>query len=136
MFVDAVAGAGIDIATSARVTDLFAGSNNEVDGVRVARPGGRTEVIGCEVFILACNGFGGSKEMLQKYIPEMVDAYHHGHDGNQDDAIRWGLELGAATADIRLGVSQRSPPHATWLRMNLRHGRGERAWLRIVFSGD
>lgn len=119
MFVDAVVGTGVDIATSAHVTDLFANADGKVSGVRVTRPGGKTEDIGCEALILACNGFGGSKEMLQKYVPEMVDAYHHGHDGNQGDAIKWGLELGAAVADMKsyqghASVTTNHKGHIAW----------------------
>ena len=36
--------------------------------VRVTRPDGKTEDIGCEALILACCGYGGDKAMIAKYI--------------------------------------------------------------------
>ncbi len=100
VFLDAVAKAGIDVATSAHVTDLFADGGGRILGVRITRPDGKTEDVGCEALILACNGYGGSKEMLEKYIPDMVHAHYHGHEGNKGDAVKWGLELGAAIEDM------------------------------------
>lgn len=98
--LEALARAGIDIVTSAPVTDLFADERGRVHGVRLTRPDGSTDDVGCHALILACNGYGGSREMLQQYIPEMVNAHYHGHEGNVGDAVRWGLALGAAVADM------------------------------------
>jgi fumarate reductase flavoprotein subunit len=96
----AVGRAGIDLATSALVTDLFADETGRVHGVRVARPDGSTDDVGCRALVLACNGFGGNPAMLRRYIPEMAEAHYHGHEGNTGDAVRWGLALGAAVADM------------------------------------
>jgi fumarate reductase flavoprotein subunit len=38
--------------------------------------------------------------MVRQYIPEMARAHYHGHEGNTGDAVRWGLALGAAVADM------------------------------------
>ena len=92
--------AGIDIMLEALVTDLFAGADGRVQGVRLQRPDGRNEDVGCDALILACCGFAGSREMLGQYIPEILDATFFGHPGNKGDAIRWGRALGAAVADI------------------------------------
>ena len=45
--------------------------------------------------ILALNGFGANREMLQEYIPEMSSAYYFGHEGNTGEGIKWGEALGA-----------------------------------------
>jgi fumarate reductase flavoprotein subunit len=100
VLVAAVEKEGIPIATSAQVTDLYADAAGRILGVRVKRPDGAVEEIGCDVLILACNGFGGNKEMLKQYIPDAVDLFYEGHVGNQGDAIRWGEELGASVKDI------------------------------------
>jgi fumarate reductase flavoprotein subunit len=100
VFLASVEQEGIPIATSAHVTDLYADSGKRIRGVRVTRPDGKTEDIGCAALILACNGYGGSKEMLAKYIPEIVNAHYHGHVGNQGDAVKWGEELGASIKDM------------------------------------
>ena len=91
---------GIPIATSALVTDLYADDTGRIHGVRVKRPDGAFEEMGCDALILACNGFGGNKEMLRKYIPEAVDLFYEGHAGNQGDAVRWGEALGASIKDM------------------------------------
>ena len=66
-----------------------------IAGVRLQRPDGSSEYIGCEILILACNGYGGNPELLRRHIPVMADALYFGHAGNQGDAIQWGGELGA-----------------------------------------
>ena len=48
--------------------------------------------------ILACNGFGGNRQLVERYIPEIAEAIYFGHVGNQGDAIVWGQQLGA---DVR-----------------------------------
>jgi fumarate reductase flavoprotein subunit len=60
--------------------------------------------------------------MVSKYIPEMADALYFGHQGNQGDAINWGLKLGAATEHMGAyqGHGSVSTPHGaliTWAIM-------------------
>ncbi len=90
----------IDIVTSAQATDLYATPEGRVTAVRFARPDGSSETVGCGALVLACCGFGGNKDMVREYIPEIADAEFGGHVGNQGDAILWGRELGAALADL------------------------------------
>jgi fumarate reductase flavoprotein subunit len=92
--------AGIDVLCSATVTDLFATAEGKVTAVRFARPDGSTETVGCQAVVLACCGFGGNKDMVREFIPEIADAEFWGHVGNKGDAVRWGLGLGAAIADM------------------------------------
>jgi fumarate reductase flavoprotein subunit len=92
---------GIGLLTEALVTDLYAdGATGRVHGVRVRRPDGTTEDLGCDTLVLACSGFAGNAQMVAEYIPEIVGATFFGHPGNKGDAIRWGLALGAAVRDI------------------------------------
>jgi fumarate reductase flavoprotein subunit len=90
----------IPLATSAHATDLYANADGRARGVRVTRPDGRTEDIGCDALILACNGYGGNREILGKYIPDAADLFYEGHAGNQGDAVRWGEALGASIKDM------------------------------------
>ncbi len=90
---------GIDILTSALATEVLH-ENQKILGVRFCRPDGSLESVGCGALVLACCGFGGNPEMVRRYIPEMADAEFSGHVGNKGDAVRWGLELGAALADL------------------------------------
>ncbi len=112
--LNAVAAEGIPLATSAHVTDLYANVDGRISGVRVSRPDGKTEDVGCDTLILACCGFGGDNEMLAKYIPEMVDAHYHGHRGDTGDAVKWGEALGASIKDMGSfqGHGAVATPHA------------------------
>ena len=90
---------GIDILADALVTDLVS-QGGRITGVRYSRPDGSAETVGCGALVLACCGFGGNPDMVRRYIPEIADAEFSGHVGNKGDAVRWGLELGAAVADM------------------------------------
>lgn len=85
---------GIDILTDARVEALFSDGDGVVAGVRIERPDGTREDIACDRLILACNGFGGNPEMVATHIPDMAAAEYFGHQGNQGDAVTWGVALG------------------------------------------
>ena len=97
---NAVEKAGIDILTNALVTDLLSDDENRVLGVRIQRPDGEVEEFGCKSLILGCCGFAGNNEMVEQFIPEIVEAEFFGHPGNKGDAIKWGQMLGADVADI------------------------------------
>ena len=114
--------AGADLLTEAVVTDLFADGDGRVAGLRVTRPDGATEDIGCQALVLACNGFGGNPEMVRAHIPEMAEALYFGHVGNQGDAVAWGQELGAAVRHMGAyqGHGSVAQPHGiliTWALM-------------------
>lgn len=98
--LEAVSREGIDMLTAATATDLHADEDGKVTGVRLRRPDGSREDVGCGALVLACNGFGGNPEMVREYIPEIADALYFGHMGNKGDAVKWGLELGAGVADM------------------------------------
>lgn len=100
VLVAAVEAEGIPIATSAHVTDLFVDAGGRILGARAKRPDGKAEEIGCRALILACNGFGGNKEMVKKYIPEAANLFYEGHTGNRGDAVIWGEALGASIKDM------------------------------------
>lgn len=114
---------GIDILTDAHVTALYADeAEGRVAGLKVQRPDGTTEKIGCETVVFACNGYGGDPDMVRRYIPEMADADYFGHAGNQGDAVKWGSQLGAATQHLTAcqGHGSVATPHGilmTWALM-------------------
>ena len=84
---------GIDIVCNRRAVTLFR-DGDRITGVEVESPDGR-ERIGCETLILACNGFGGNREMVARFLPEIEGALWFGHDGNTGDAVIWGKALDA-----------------------------------------
>lgn len=96
----AVEAAEIDLLSSAHATHLFADAAGTIRGVRVCRPDGSTEDIGCAALILACNGYGANTELLHSFIPDMAEAAYLGHAGNQGDAVIWGAGLGASLKDL------------------------------------
>jgi len=91
--------AGVTLLTDATVEALHA-DGDRVTGIRIRRPDGTAEDIGCDALILACSGFGGNSDMVERFIPEMAGAVFYGHFGNKGDAIAWGEGLGAATGDM------------------------------------
>ena len=97
--LDAVSRARIDVLASARASILYADSEHRITAVGIERPDGNIETVGCKALVLACNGFGGNRQMLQEFIPHMADAHYHGHAGNQGEAMRWGAQLGCRIAD-------------------------------------
>jgi fumarate reductase flavoprotein subunit len=80
-----------------------------ITAVGCERPDGSVDVIGCQVLILACNGFGGNAAMVAEHLPAMREAVYGGHVGNDGSAIEWGRALGARLAD--LGAYQ---GHGSW----------------------
>ncbi|MBU6378166.1 MAG: FAD-dependent oxidoreductase [Gammaproteobacteria bacterium] len=100
LLANACARAGAELITEARVTDLYADADDRVRGLRIERPGGVVEHLGCEAVVLATCGFGGNHEMVARHIPEMARAKYFGHEGNRGDGILWGLGLGAAVGDM------------------------------------
>jgi len=91
---------GVDILTQAMVEDLLVDQEQRILGVRVTRPDGEKDEIGCETLILACCGFAGNQDMVNQYMPEMENATFHGHPGNKGHAAKWGQALGAELADM------------------------------------
>lgn len=90
----------IPIATERRVKTLFADPDGTIRGVEAVRPDGGHEKVGCARLVLACNGYGGNRKMLRRYMPSIGEAIYFGHDGNQGDALLWGEALGAATKHL------------------------------------
>jgi fumarate reductase flavoprotein subunit len=120
--LEAVVRAGIDLVTSARVGDLYADQDGRVRGIGLERPDGGRERIGCQALVLACNGFGGNRDMVRRHIPEMAEALYFGHAGNQGDAVLWGRALGAAMRHLGAyqGHGSVAHPHGiliTWALM-------------------
>ena len=92
--------AGVTVVTEALVTGLYADDSGRVTGVRIQRPDGRHEELGCQAVIFATCGFGGNHDMIAGHIPSMATARYFGHEGNRGDGIRWGQALGGAVDDM------------------------------------
>lgn len=92
--------AGVQLVTNARVQDLYADASGRVLGVGVARPDGTREQMGCDALVLATCGFGANRAMVRQYIPAAAESPYWGHEGDDGAGIQWGMELGAAVADM------------------------------------
>ena len=92
--------AGATLLTQALVRELVCNARDEVIGVAFERPDGTLDTVGCEMLLLACNGFGGNPAMVQELLPEMRDATFAGHVGNDGSAVAWGRALQARLADL------------------------------------
>jgi fumarate reductase flavoprotein subunit len=119
---DAAARAGVEIAVDAHVHALYADGDGCVRGVRIDRPDGTIETLGCDALVLACSGFGGNPDLVRRHIPEMEKALFFGHAGNKGEAIAWGTALGGELRDMGAyqGHGSVATPHnilITWALM-------------------
>ncbi len=127
---------GVEIVSNLRAETLFA-EGRRVSGLAARRPDGTVETIGCAKLILACNGFGGNRQMVSDLMPDICDAVWFGHDGNKGEAVDWGRALGADLNHLGAyqGHGNVAHPHGiliTWaviteggVQVNL---NGERFW--------
>lgn len=86
----------IDIAYNAPASRLIARkSDSAALGAEIKIEGIGINLARANKIILALNGFGANRQMLQEYIPEISSAYYFGHEGNTGEGILWGQALGA-----------------------------------------
>ncbi len=109
----------VSIATRASLTSILPNEDGtHIDGVQILQNNERL-LIGSKATILASNGFGGNREMVQRYIPAMSDALYFGHPGNTGDGIVIAAEIGAAVGSMSgfQGHASVAVPHGiliTW----------------------
>ena len=90
----------ITVLTNTPGTGLLTNEAGEVIGV-TANDGEKEFNIYANNTVLATSGFAANKEMLQEYMPEVADAYPLVAPGATGEGILWGVELGAATANMK-----------------------------------
>jgi len=118
----AAEGAGVEVLGNALVEGLYDDPDGRVAGVRMLRPDGSAEDVGCGALVLACNGYGGDPDMVRRHLAEMADALYFGHAGNRGDAVRWGEALGGEAVHMTAyqGHGSVAHPHGvliTWALM-------------------
>jgi fumarate reductase flavoprotein subunit len=90
------------------------------DGKRVSGVETSDGVIEAGAVILALNGFGGNREMVEEYLgPEAAAALYYGSPNNAGEGIGWGIALGAATQHMgsyqgHASVAAPDGPLVTW----------------------
>lgn len=124
----AVEGRGIPLALGQGAERLL------VDGGRVvgAMVGG--EAIAARAVLLATNGFAGDRGLVARHCAEIAGAPYLGAPGSTGEAVRWGLDLGAAFGNMSAyqgyaAVARRSGQILSWTTIEKggvlvdRHGR-------------
>jgi len=86
---------GIDIACNRRASIVHHDADR-ITGISIINTDNAIETVACKKLILACNGFGGNRDMVKTYLPDIADGLWFGHDGNRGEAVQWGRALGAS----------------------------------------
>jgi fumarate reductase flavoprotein subunit len=73
--------------------------NGAVTGVVTEATHGDDRILADRV-VLATTGFGANRDMLAEYCPQSLTATFIGSENSTGEGIRWGIELGAATAHM------------------------------------
>jgi fumarate reductase flavoprotein subunit len=90
------------------------------DGSRVSGVETAEGTVAAGAVILALNGFGGNREMVEEYLGlEAASALYYGSPNNTGEGIRWGMALGAATEHMssyqgHASVAAPEGPLVTW----------------------
>lgn len=130
-----VARHGVDLLTQAHVDCIYADEAGRVTGVGIARPGGELENVGCKALVLATCGFGANHDMVREFIPDfgrLPNYRYFGHEGNQGEGIRFGIELGAGLScmDAYQGFGALADPQGITTNYDMVMGGG------IVVNAD
>lgn len=80
-------------------TGLITNEAGEVIGVNAKNADGEFQILAKNT-ILCTSGFAANKEMVAKYMPEVSVAQPYYAPGATGEGILWGLELGAAIANM------------------------------------
>jgi fumarate reductase flavoprotein subunit len=105
---------GIELMKNSPVRGLV------LDGKRVSGVETVEGTVTAGAVILALNGFGGNREMVEDYLgPEAAAALYYGSSNNTGEGIRWGISLGAATEHMgsyqgHASVAALDGPLVTW----------------------
>ena len=86
----------ITMLVPARLVDV----ELEADGciAVIEQPDGTELRVETGAVLLATNGYGGDRSLVERYLPEIAGAVYHGSETSRGDALRIGERLGAATA--------------------------------------
>jgi fumarate reductase flavoprotein subunit len=114
----------LDILVPSRLVDVHRDSSGQLLAI-LEYPDLSTEEVRCGSVLLATNGFGAQRDMVELYIPEIASAVYHGSAESRGDAIKIGTKLGAEVAfmDAYQGHAALATPQATlagWA--NVMHG--------------
>lgn len=114
-FLAAIAKREIPLAVGNAVEDLIV-ENGVVLGAKVNAGDGPFEIRARKT-ILAVNGFAADPALVKQYCPEIAGAQYFGAQGSHGEAVRWGLKIGAALANMGAyqGYAAVAYPHGSLL---------------------
>lgn len=117
--------AAIDLLVPAELVDV-ATEGGKVCGATIRYPSGAEETIPTRAVLLATNGFGANRPLVEQHLPDIAAATYHGSEYSRGDALRIGQHLGAATGflDAYQGHGALSKKAATLL-----------GWATIMHGG-
>jgi len=104
---------GVEISVGTPALGLIA-EEGRIVGARISSGSGdAVDNIRARKVVLATNGFGGNRDMLREFCPEIADAPYFGHQGNTGEGILWGRALGARLHNMSSyqGHASVSVPH-------------------------
>ncbi len=90
----------IPIASGNKVRRLLADDDGGVIGVELEDQQGNLSRVRAGKVILATNGFAANRNLVSEFCPEIAGAEYFGALGSTGEAVDWGRELGAATANM------------------------------------
>lgn len=85
----------IDMLVPARLVDVLLDDTGAVRAAVVEHPDGTREQIATGNVLLATNGYGADRSMVEQHLPEIAAAAYHGSETSRGDAVRIGTRLGA-----------------------------------------
>ena len=114
-FLAAIEKREIPLAVGNAVEDLIV-ENGVVLGAKVNAGEGPFEIRARKT-ILAVNGFAADPALVKQYCPEIAGAQYFGAQGSHGEAVRWGLKIGAALANMGAyqGYAAVAYPHGSLL---------------------
>lgn len=88
----------IDLLVPARLVDVLLDDDGAVRAAVLETPDGDREEVPTRAVLLATNGYGADRGLVEQHLPEIASAAYHGSETSRGDALRIGERLGAATA--------------------------------------
>ena len=86
----------IDMLVPARLVDVELDDSGST--AVIEQPDGTVFRVQAGAVLLATNGYGGDRQLVEEHVPEIAGAVYHGSEASRGDALRIGTRLGADTA--------------------------------------
>lgn len=88
----------IDLLVPAKLVDVLLDESGAVRAALIEQPDGTREEIEAPAVLLATNGYGADRALVQEHCPDIAAATYHGSEASRGDALHIGERLGAASA--------------------------------------